>query len=158
MRLSKDKYRLISATLMILTVMYLFLVPARALKIYHPYPTYQHSETKQQLNAKLKLSIHLMISIAITTLLVGIPSTMIFKILNPLDYTTDALFFASFSFSWAQMKIVAPNATIISMFQYMLAFKDVKFKHAVCAGKDFLSSARQDSVRLCLINSCNVTI
>ena len=41
MRLSKDKYRLISATLMILTVMYLFLVPARALKIYHPYPTYQ---------------------------------------------------------------------------------------------------------------------
>lgn len=131
MRLSKDKYRLISATLMILTVMYLFLVPARALKIYHPYPTYQHSETKQQLNAKLKLSIHLMISIAITTLLVGIPSTMIFKILNPLDYTTDALFFASFSFSWAQMKIVAPNATIISMFQYMLAFKDVKFKQKI---------------------------
>lgn len=131
MRLSKDKYRLISATLMILTVMYLFLVPARALKIYHPYPTYQHSETKQQLNAKLKLNIHLMISIAITTLLAGIPSTMIFKILNPLDYTTDALFFASFSFIWAQMKIVSPNATIISMFQYMLAFKDVKFKQKI---------------------------
>lgn len=131
MRLSKDKYRLISATLMILTVMYLFLVPARALKIYHPYPTYQRSETKQQLNAKLKLNIHLMISIAITTLLAGIPSTMIFKILNPLDYTTNALFFASFSFSWAQMKIVSPNATIISMFQYMLAFKDVKFKQKI---------------------------
>lgn len=131
MRLSKDKYRLISATLMILTVMYLFLVPARALKIYHPYPNYQHSENKQQLNAKLKISIHLMISIAITTLLAGIPSTMIFKILNPLDYTTNALFFASFSFSWAQMKIVSPNATIISAFQYMLAFKDVKFKQKI---------------------------
>lgn len=131
MRLSKDKYRLISATLMILTVMYLFLVPARALKIYHPSRNYQHLENKQQLNAKLKISIHLMISIAITTLLAGIPSTMIFKILNPLDYTTNALFFASFSFSWAQMKIVSPNATIISMFQYMLAFKDVKFKQKI---------------------------
>lgn len=131
MRLSKDKYRLISATLMILTVMYLFFVPARTLKIYHPYPTYQHSETKQQLNAKLKLNIHLMISIAITTLLAGIPSTMIFKILNPLDYTTNALFFASFSFTWAQMKTISPDATIISMLQYMLALKDVKFKQKI---------------------------
>lgn len=130
-RLSKDKYRLISATLMILTVMYLFFVPARALKIYHPYPTYQHSETNQQLNAKLKLNTHLMISIAITTLLAGIPSTMIFKILNPLDYTTNVLFFASFSFTWAQMKTISPDATIISMLQYMLALKDVKFKQKI---------------------------
>ena len=130
-RLSKDKYRLISATLMILTVMYLFFVPARALKIYHPYPTYQHSETNQQLNAELKLNTHLMISIAITTLLAGIPSTMIFKILNPLDYTTNVLFFASFSFTWAQMKTISPDATIISMLQYMLALKDVKFKQKI---------------------------
>lgn len=131
MRLSNDKYRLISATLMILAVMYLFLAPARAIKIYHPYPGYPHSETKQDLNAKLKLNIHLMISIAITTLLAGAPSAMIFKILTPLDYTTNVLSFTAFSFTWAQMKIVSPNATIISALQHMLALKNIKFKQKI---------------------------
>lgn len=131
MRLSNDKYRLISATLMILAVMYLFLAPARAIKIYHPYPGYRRSETKQDLNAKLKLNIHLMISIAITTLLAGAPSAMIFKILTPLDYTTNVLSFIAFSFTWAQMKIVSPNATIISALQHMLALKNIKFKQKI---------------------------
>lgn len=131
MRLSNDKYRLISATLMILAVMYLFLAPARAIKIYHPYPGYPRSETKQDLNAKLKLNIHLMISIAITTLLAGAPSAMIFKILTPLDYTTNVLSFIAFSFTWAQMKIVSPNATIISALQHMLALKNIKFKQKI---------------------------
>ncbi len=128
MRLSKDKYRLISATLMILAVIYLFLAPARAIKIYHPYPDYKHSETKQHLNAKLKLNTNLMISIAATTLLAGALSTMIFKILTPLDYTTYVLFFASFSFTWAQMRFLSPNATIISTLRYMLALKNITLK------------------------------
>lgn len=131
MRLSKDKYRLISATLMILAVIYLFLTPARAIKIYHPYPDYPHSETKQNLNEKLKLNTHLIISIAITTLLAGALSTMIFKILTPLDYTTYVLFFVSYSFTWAQIKTTSPNATIISSLRYMLALKNIKSKQKI---------------------------
>lgn len=128
MRLSKDKYILISATLMILTVIYLFLAPARAVKIYHPSPNHQYSDAEQQLNAELKLNTHLAISIAITTLLAGVPATMIFKILNPLDYTTSVLFFALFSFTWAQMKIASPNTTMITGIQNILALKKIKFK------------------------------
>ena len=131
MRLSKDKYILISATLMILTVIYLFFVPACAVKIYHPSPNRQRSDTEQRLNAKLKLNIHLMISIAITTLLAGVPATMIFKILNPLDYTTSVLLFALFSFTWAQMKITSPNATMITGIQNILSFKKIKFKENI---------------------------
>ena len=131
MRLSKDKYRLISATLMILTVIYLFLAPARIVKTYHPSSSYPSSEAEHGLDGKLKPNTHLIVNIAITTLLAGVPSTMIFKILNPLDYTTSILIFTFFSFTLAQLQIISPNASIFSILQKILSLKAIKSKQKI---------------------------
>lgn len=108
-RFSQDKYRIISATLMILFILYLSLVPLLALKISHPLQHPSFLKTASRWSEDLNTCTSTTLNTACIILLTGIPASLTFRFMLPDSYATNIHLFTTITFLFAQTRILAPT-------------------------------------------------
>lgn len=108
-RFSQDKYRIISATLMILFILYLSLVPLLALKISHPWQHPSFLKTASRWSEDLNTCTSATLNTAYIILLTGIPASLTFRFMLPDSYATNIHLFTTITFLFAQTRIIAPT-------------------------------------------------
>lgn len=108
-RFSQDKYRMISATLMILFILYLSLVPLLALKISHPWQHPSFLKTASRWSEDLNTCTSATLNTACIILLTGIPASLTFRFMLPDSYATNIHLFTTTTFLFAQTRILAPT-------------------------------------------------
>lgn len=128
LQFSQDKYKIISATLMILFTLYLSVIPLLIVKPNFPWKHPSFLSTKNHWIEDLNKCTSMTLNIAGLTLLVGIPASLTFRFMQPADYAVNIQGFTTITFFMLQTRVLAPTLPnkyeiIRVLFTFKLSFK-----------------------------------